>query len=436
MDIDGNKLIGTLHRSGFEAYYVGGCVRDFIMKKIPEDYDICTGAPPEMIRQLFENDHKTELTGFTHGTVTVFCGGKKFEITAFRKESEYSDGRHPDNVTFDATLEDDLKRRDFTINAMAMDIDGNIFDPFSGIEDIENRKVRCVGDPTERFSEDALRIMRCLRFSSQLGFGIDSETACAVHKMRENLELISKDRVRDELVKLVCGKNCADILLGYSDVISVVIPEIIPCIGFDQRTPYHKYDVWEHIVHSVAAAPDDPPLLRVTMLLHDIGKPEMFTLDANGRGHFKNHALKSCELADRILKRLNFDKKTIHDVERLILHHSDKINDDRKIKKLISEIGEDLFFRLIEIKKADNSAKNPFVLDELKDLENIADSARRMINDGEVMHLSQLAVNGNDLKKLGFSGAGIGKVLEDILDHIIDGDLKNDRDEITAFLKK
>lgn len=422
-------ILKKLERSGFEAYPVGGCVRDMLMGRVPADYDITTNALPSQIMEVFSDD-KVIPTGIKHGTVTVLVNGMSFEVTTFRIDGEYSDSRRPDTVRFTDDLKDDLSRRDFTVNAIAMDSSGNIFDPYDGRNDIENRIIRCVGNPEERFSEDALRILRSLRFSSVLGFEIGEKTAAAAVSQKENLKKISSERISAELVKLLCGVNSVDVMLKFRDIIGQIIPELIPCFDFDQHSLYHKYNVYEHTVRAVNAIPSGiggENTLRLAMLLHDVGKPDMFTLDENGFGHFKGHAKASADKARIILKRLKFDNKTIDTVCEIISRHSDKIESEKQIKRIMNKIGLDGFLMLIEAKKADNSAKHKFVLEENAEFDRFAEIARRIAVEKSCISLADMAVNGSDLIALGFKGKETGVCLNALLELIIDEILPNDR---------
>lgn len=422
-------ILKKLEGSGFEAYPVGGCVRDMLMGRVPADYDITTNALPSQIMEVFSDD-KVIPTGIKHGTVTVLVNGMPFEVTTFRIDGEYSDSRRPDTVSFTDNLKDDLSRRDFTVNAIAMDSSGTIFDPFDGRNDIENRIIRCVGNPEERFSEDALRILRSLRFSSVLGFEIGEKTAAAAVSQKENLKNISSERISAELVKLLCGVNSVNVMLKFRDIIGQIIPELIPCFDFDQHSRYHKYNVYEHTVRAVNAIPsgiEGENTLRLAMLLHDVGKPDMFTLDENGFGHFKGHAKASADKARLILKRLKFDNKTIDTVCGIISRHSDKIESEKQIKRIMNKIGLDGFLMLIEAKKADNSAKNEFVLAENAEFDRFAEIARRIEAEKSCISLADMAVNGSDLIAIGFKGKEIGVCLNALLELVVDEILPNDR---------
>ncbi len=437
-------ILRKLEKSGFEAYIVGGCVRDMIMGREVHDFDITTNALPQQIIDVFA-DEKTIPTGIKHGTVTVMHENEPFEVTTFRIDGKYSDFRRPDSVEFTSSLRDDCARRDFTMNSLAMDCNGNIYDFFGGIQDIDKHIIRCVGEPEQRFTEDALRILRAVRFSSVLGFDIEKNTAEYAMKLRKNLVFVSAERIRSELVKLICGKNCVDVMLNYREIIGQIIPEMNVCFDFCQHSPYHKYSVYEHIVHAVDNAPPDNELLRTALLFHDIGKPQTFRLDKNGRGHFKGHAGVSAGIAREVMRRLKFDNRTIDTACILIAMHGDKFDfggDDREsmpvneIKHIISKIGAENFFLLLELKKADNSAKNDFVLGENNELDRIADTAEKLIGENCCMSLAQLEINGNDLKSAGLKGRAIGECLNSLLDKVMDGELANNHDELIEYAKE
>lgn len=428
------EILNVLEKAGFEAYLVGGCVRDTLMKRPFHDTDITTNALPEQITDTFKN-YKTIPTGIKHGTVTVISGGVPYEITTYRIDGKYSDSRRPDSVEFTANLYEDLARRDFTINAIAMNSHGEISDPFGGAEDIKKQVIRCVGSPEKRFSEDALRIMRAVRFSAQLGFEIEHETAEAIHSMKNRLKNISKERIREELDKLICGKNCFNVLMEYSDVITTIIPEFEKCIGFEQHSPYHKYTVWEHIIRAVNLAPHDNVKMRRSLLFHDIAKPVCAKFDETGRGHFKKHAETGAEMTQEIMKRLRYDSESIAYSVTLISHHSDKIHTKTDVKKLMSFIGDKLFIELMEMKKCDNSAKNDFVLDENNTLDKRIEEARTIIENNECRSLHMLDMNGNDLIKAGLKGAEIGSALKELLNLVIEEKLPNEHDILLNYIE-
>jgi len=429
---DSEWILEKLEASGFKAYMVGGCVRDRLMGRQIHDTDITTDALPEQITAVFSGE-KVIPTGLKHGTVTVLLSGTPYEITTFRVDGSYTDSRRPDNVEFTSDIEADLSRRDFTMNAIAMDRRGNIVDPYGGADDIKAGVIRCVGEPERRFTEDALRILRAVRFASQLGFQINSYTEKAMLELRTRLDLISRERVRDEFDKLLCGRNSTEVLLRYREIIAQIIPEMRPCFGFEQHTPYHRYDVYSHIVHSIEAVPEDDLFLRRAMFFHDIGKPPMFTLDDNGTGHFKGHAPLSAEMSLDIMKRLRYDTHTIERTCRLIGMHSDKIKDEVQLKKKLSELGLEDFCKLMEFKKADNCAKNEFIQADNEIFDSYIGTARRLVRENACLSLRQLAVNGSDIAALGVSGKDIGQVLAKLLDLVIEGSLTNDRDTLLSY---
>ncbi|MBR6385554.1 MAG: HD domain-containing protein [Ruminococcus sp.] len=425
-------ILEKLKDSGFQAFLVGGCVRDRILGRAVHDYDITTDALPEQVIKAFEG-FKVIPTGIKHGTVTVLLNGEPFEITTFRIDGEYSDSRRPESVSFTRNLIDDLARRDFTVNAIAEDSDGNLHDPFNGLDDIKNKMIRCVGNPELRFGEDALRILRAVRFSSVLGFDIEENTARALTDLRHTLDNISRERIRDELDKLICGENLVPVMLQYREIIAQIIPEMRACFDFDQKSHFHMYDVYEHIVRTINAVPHDSLLLRRTMLFHDIGKPQKFTLDEKGEGHFKGHAPLSAEICRDIMKRLRYDNNSIEQTCLLVAHHSDKIHNDIQIKKLVSQIGEENFFLIMQIKRFDNYGKCPFVLKEFEEFERHENSLRKFIENNDCMHLSQLEINGRDLINIGFKGKAVGDMLNEILDMIIQGKLENKHDLLIKY---
>lgn len=437
MKIDDNcrEILDKLETAGFQAFYVGGCVRDTVMGRNISDIDVASDALPEQIISVFDGC-KVIPTGLKHGTVTVLSCGVPFEITTFRIDGDYSDSRHPDSVTFSRNIADDLARRDFTVNAMAMDKNGHIIDPFGGAKDIKNKIIRCVGNPVRRFSEDALRIMRTVRFASQLGFRVEKETAAAALSMKERLNDISRERIRTELDKLICGKNAVSVLLEYREIIGEIIPEMRQCFGFEQHSRYHRYDVYEHIVRSVGAVPEENLVLRRALLLHDIGKPCTFKVGEDGYGHFKGHAQAGEIMARDILRRLRYDNHTIDLTCMLIARHSDKIESERQIKRLISKIGIEAFVMLMEMKKADNSAKMDFVLKENELFDEYIRTAQRLEEENSCMKLSQLAVGGRDMLALGLSGTAVGDALHELLELVIDESLPNEKSSLINYIKK
>lgn len=434
-------ILKRLNSHGFSAYVVGGCVRDKILNREPQDWDISSSAMPEQVKEVFSDLGVIE-TGIKHGTVSVIINHNPYEVTTFRCDGEYKDNRRPDTVTFVSDISIDLSRRDFTINALACGCEDSneIIDLFGGIDDIKNGIIRCVGEPEKRFSEDALRILRALRFASVLGFNIDKKTSMAIHKQRALLKNISVERIMSEFKQLICGMDAVSIIREFRDVIEVFIPEVASMFGFSQNTPYHCYDVWEHTLHSIDNI--EPVVdLRFTMLFHDIGKPEVYSEEIleNGDtlGHFYAHAKYSEEIASKVLNRLKSDNQLLHDVKNLIRMHGDQIPLSKPaIKRKLNKIGIELFRKLLKVKRADILAQSPGLVDEriksLKDIESLLDE---IISEEECFNLKDLKINGRDLVELGFSGCEIGKTLKVILDAVVDGKIDNNKDEILEFIK-
>ena len=376
------------------------------------------------------------LNGLKHGTVGVIIDHTNFEVTSFRTEGSYSDNRHPDSVTFVNNVEDDLSRRDFTVNAIAYSPLEGIVDPFSGVKDIENKVIRCVGDAGKRFDEDALRILRAIRFASVLGFSIDEKTAEMIHEKKHLLKNISVERVRVEIEKTLMGENVFELLTEFEDVFFTVIPELEKTKNVPQNCPYHVYDVWEHIRRSVEYSKNDITV-RLTMLLHDVAKPLVKTTDANGVDHFKTHAVVGERIAEDILKRLKFDNKTVETVTQLVLHHDDRLylNTDN-ISRYIGRYGYGFLRLLDEVSRADIKAQNEEYLDRLLLCDDFIEKLDRCEKENLCVTLKQLAVNGNDLKALGFEGREIGQLLETMLDKVIAGELENNRKVLIDHVMK
>ena len=424
-----------LNQNGFEAFVVGGCVRDSIMGKIANDWDMTTSAEPSETLDVFK-DFRTIPTGIKHGTVTVLIDKQPLEITTYRIDGEYTDNRRPDSVKFTRDIENDLSRRDFTVNAMAYNENDGIVDLFGGVNDIENKMIRCVGDPDVRFNEDALRIMRAIRFSATLGFEIEEKTAESIRKNKHLLKNIAAERIRVELEKLLLGKDAEKILLEFSDVIFEIIPELKATYGLQQNCPYHIYNVWEHIVKSVAVS-EENKYIRLAMLLHDIGKPQMKTTDENGQDHFKGHAKISSDIAFEILKRLRYDNKTISTVTKLIFHHDDRLyNAPQNIKKHASKYGFEFLYMLDKVSRADILAQNPEITDRLSVCDEYIEELKKLEKENLCLKISDLSIDGNDLVSLGYKGKEIGETLEKILDKILKGELENSKEKILNYLNK
>ena len=422
------EVLEILTAAGHEAWCVGGCVRDTLLGRTPEDWDVTTSALPEETMALF--GRRALPTGLRHGTVTVRTAQGGVEVTTFRCDGTYHDHRRPDAVTFTRSLEEDLKRRDFTVNAMALGLDEAIRDPFCGRDDLAAGILRCVGEPDKRFDEDALRILRALRFSAVLGFAIEEKTAAGIHRNQGLLNDIAAERIQVELLKLLCGKNVLSVLRAYPDVIGVFWPEVLPMVGFDQRNHHHCYDVWEHTIHAVAAVPPEPEL-RCAALLHDIGKPATFTVDENGVGHFRGHAAVSEELADGMLRRLKCATDFRETVVRLVEWHDRDIpRTDKAVRRALGKLGERDLRRLIALKRADNLAQSPTYFGRQRELDKGEAILNRLLAEDACFSLKQLAVNGKDLTEMGLSGPIVGQVLNTLLNWVIDGDVPNEREAL------
>ena len=430
-----NVIIKSLEKSGFEAYIVGGCVRDCLLGRIPKDYDVCTSAEPEQVKAVF-SDMRIIETGIKHGTVTVMSDNKPVEVTTFRIDGDYEDHRKPENVTYTKSLEEDLSRRDFTINAMAYSDKCGIIDLYNGQKHLFTRKIRCVGEPEKRFSEDALRILRALRFSSELEFKLDKETESAVHRCKKLLNDISEERIQSELNGILMGENVSEVLMEYYDVIRVFIPEIAPCVHFNQQSRYHLYDVWEHTAMSVSQACKDLTV-RLAMLLHDIAKPQCFKLDDNGQGHFYEHEQKGAAMAEQILRRLKYPNETLSRVCTLIrYHYVTPVDDDRIIKRLLNIMGADAFHQLAEVQKADARSKQPFCMERIPLIDKVNIKAYEIESRGDCYSLKDLAINGNDLLELGVSGRQVGEVLNEVLQDVISEIVPNEKNALIERVKK
>lgn len=423
-----DTALRRLHDAGFEAYLVGGCVRDCLMGIPPHDFDITTSALPEQIQQVF-SDTRMILTGLKHGTVTVLIDALPLEITTYRLENRYSDHRHPDSVSFTHSLRSDLARRDFTVNAMAWDGSHEIIDFFGGKQDLSAGIIRCVGEPKRRFDEDALRILRAIRFSSTLGFLLDSESARAAHESSHLLQTVSAERIRDEFLKLLCGKNVRSVLCGHIEILGAVLPELLPMKGFEQHNHHHIYNVLEHTAAAVEAAPQDP-ILRLAALLHDIGKPSCFCLDENGVGHFYGHAKQSVEIAGPMLERLRLDSASQKQILELVRLHDRPIEETQPaVKRALNKLTPEGFFRLLALKRADNLAQSPAYRDRLQRCDRLEQIAQTILEQAQCFSLRDLAVNGSDLIALGIPpGPALGAVLDRLLDAVISDALPNSRE--------
>ena len=424
--------LDALHNAGHEAYLVGGCVRDTLLVKTPFDYDITTSALPEETKAALA-DYRVVETGIEHGTVTAVIDGHPIEITTYRADGKYTDHRRPDKVNFTRKLSHDLCRRDFTVNAMAWDGEA-VVDLFGGREDLEKRIIRAVGDPEKRFEEDALRILRALRFASKLGFEIEIETERAIFKKYHLLSYVSAERIYSELCGILLGDNVFDVLMKYKDVICHVIPELSSAVGCHQLTPYHIYDVYEHTARVVSAS-EKNKALRLAALLHDVAKPYVKTVDENGRGHFKGHAPRGAEMAEKILRRLRAESAVIRTVCDLIKHHDERPTASRRdVLRYMARCADCDLDMLLSLRRADNSAKNPDHKGEGDDLDSFEAVYRDLISEGAPYKVSQLDVSGEDIMALGVRGKDIGDILKYLLKCTSEG-LENEKTALISAAK-
>lgn len=429
-----NRIITSLQNAGFEAYAVGGCVRDSILGREPGDWDITTSAMPEETKALFE---KTVDTGIEHGTVTVLLEREGFEVTTYRIDGKYEDSRHPKEVTFTRSLKEDLLRRDFTINAMAYNEKNGLVDIFGGLRDLKERKIRCVGDAKARFSEDALRILRGIRFAAQLGFSIDEETKAGMEKLAPTLKNISAERIQTELVKMLISRRPELIREAYElGITARFLPEFDRLMETAQETPHHMYTVGEHTIHAIGNVRPDK-VLRLTMLLHDMGKPAYKTVDEDGRAHFKKHALESEVIAGRILRRLKFDNDTIHKVTRLVRYHDYRMPSTAKdVRRAMNKIGEDIFSYYMEVRRGDVLAQSMYQREEkIQNLDEIERLYQETIEKGQCVSLKELSVTGRDLIEAGMApGKEIGVKLNELLLLVIEEPELNTKEKLLEYL--
>ena len=417
-----DRCVRALENAGYPCYAVGGCVRDACLGLIPHDYDLCTAALPETIRELF-SDHPLVLAGEKHGTVGVITEDGVIEITTFRTEGGYQDSRHPEWVRFVDRIEDDLARRDFTVNAMAYSPTRGFADPFGGQKDLNDHILRAVGDPYTRFQEDALRILRGVRFAVRFGLRVEKNTMEAMVKTAPLMENLARERVFDELCKLIPLVTTADII-HFAPILTQVLPELAPMVGFLQHTPHHAYDVFTHTAHVVGTVSADLTL-RWAALLHDIGKVPTFTLDENERGHFLGHAKVSAQMADSVLLRLKAPTALRQRVVFLIEKHMTPLEPDKKLlRRRLSQYGEAPLQQLLQLQKADFYGKG---VQEEYPFDVIEALLEEILSENACLTLRDLAVNGNDLMKLGFSGKAIGKTLQKLLEQVLDETLPNEK---------
>ncbi len=423
-------IIDTLQAHGFEAYAVGGCIRDSILGRVPNDWDITTSATPLETKAIFP---KTFDTGIQHGTITVLLDKEGFEVTTYRVDGKYEDSRHPKEVTFTRSLKEDLLRRDFTINAMAYNDSEGLVDIFGGVSDLQNKVICCVGNAEARFGEDALRILRAVRFAAQLGFEIEEETQKGIRNLAPTLANISAERIQVELIKMLISQNPELIETAWSlGITKVILPEFDAMMETTQENPHHKYNVGKHTVETLKRVRADK-VLRLSMLLHDVGKPKMKTIDENGVAHFKKHDIEGAEMAKAILKRLKFDNDTLNKVVKLVQYHDSRIPADSKaVRKLMNKIGEELFPYYLEVCKADILAQSAYMQSEkMQNIEEITKRYQEILEKGECVSLKNLAVDGRDLIAAGIKpGKKMGELLNALLEVVIDDPSYNTKEKL------
>ena len=422
ISVGARAILQTLMDGGYEACLVGGCVRDLLRGAVPHDWDICTSARPEETAACFAHRRVLE-TGMKHGTVTVLEDGEPYEITTYRTEGPYSDSRRPDYVTFVSSLEADLARRDFTMNAIALKLDGSLQDPFGGTEDIKYGVIRCVGDPACRFQEDGLRIMRALRFGASFGYKIEEKTAQAIRAYQKVLRHVAVERIQVELCKLLTGRWAGAILRHYPDVLCQFWPQLRPLVELEQNNPWHCWGGWEHTILP----------LRLAVLLHDIGKPGCKSTDETGVDHFYGHAEAGAELADGMLRTLKFDNKTRERVVILVKRHDLPLS-EYSIRRWLGRLGAETFFQLLEVKRADSLGQNSsMVKDWLAELDEIKAKAEEILAQQECLSLRGLEVNGKDVLEAGIApGPEVGQVLNGLLEQVLSGAVPNEREALLA----
>ena len=426
-------VLARLEGRGHRAVLVGGCVRDSLLGIAPHDYDAATDALPEQIKAACADLPCLDV-GIQHGTVTVLSDSLPVETTTFRRESTYSDHRRPDRVEFTRVLEEDLSRRDFTVNAMAWETSG-IVDPFGGQADLNAKLIRCVGRPERRFEEDALRILRGLRLAAQLDFTIHPDTAAAIHRRCGDLRHVSAELISAEFLRLLCSPGAKRVLLEFPDAAGCIIPELAPCVGFDQKNFHHRYDVYTHSVLALDAIPP-VPALRLAALLHDVGKPDTFSLDDDGVGHFYGHSAVSTTLADTALRRLRVSNDLREQTLTLISRHDLPVLPERKwVGRWLSRLGRDTFFALLALKEGDRAACADPTSPSPDPIAAAREMAQTLLDERACLSLSDLAVNGRDCMAAGLSGRDIGDALRRLLDAVAEGRLENDRDILLAELK-
>ena len=424
--------LNKLKEHNIDGYVVGGAVRDIIMGKTPSDYDITTSSSPEQNLKIF-SDYKTFETGIRYGTITVIIENLPIEITTFRTDGEYKNNRKPEDVKFSENIEEDLSRRDFTINALAYSPSKGLVDLYDGRCDIEKKVIRAIGNPNERFKEDALRILRALRFSSRLGFEIEEKTKKAIFENKNLLKNIAKERLREEFNGILMGKHAIKVLSDFRDIIAVFIPEISPCFDFDQKSKYHINDVYTHILKALENAPDDLTV-RLSVYFHDIAKPHAYTTDKYGFRHYKEHPDMGAEIARSILKNLKYDNKTIKDVTTLIKYHDTIISPDKKdVKRFLHLIGKELLDKLFAVKFSDCKGKPNNGGQRYEDAKNAESIMKEILMSGECFSLKMLNLNGDDLIQKKIPPHFIGEILNSCLNEVIQENIPNEKSALLKY---
>lgn len=428
------RALEQLEQAGYQAFLVGGAVRDLVRGCPAKDWDIATSALPGQVQRVFQQYHQIE-TGLKHGTVTVVLDDTPLEITTYRVDGGYSDHRRPDAVRFTGSLREDLERRDFTMNALAYHPRVGLVDPAGGREDIARGVIRCVGEPQRRFQEDALRMLRALRFASAFEMKIEEDTAAAIHREKRLLRDIAAERVQGELTQMLCGAGVGALLRDFADVLAVPLPELAAMFGLDQKNPHHDRDVWGHTA-AVVCHILPTPTLRWAALLHDVGKPTCFTVGEDGVGHFYGHGEKSAALAETILKRLKFDNGSRERIQRLIRAHDQPLAPERRqVRRLLNRHGPDAVRELIELHRADTLGQSALCRPRLDELEKVRELVEELLREDACFSLKDLAINGRDMIALGKQGPEIGQALRECLNAVLDEQVPNDHQALLQLLQ-
>lgn len=430
-----SEILERLEKSGFAAYIVGGCVRDSLMGTEPHDYDVTTSALPKETERVFADCRVVE-TGIKHGTVTVLYKGMSIEITTFRLDGNYSDGRHPDTVSFTDKIEEDLSRRDFTMNGLAYSPKRGLVDPFGGEKDIKSGIIRCIGNPDKRFDEDALRILRALRFSSVLGFEIEKNTSDSIRRKKNDLRNVSAERIFSEIKKLLCGDRAKDVLLEYPEIFSLIFPPLAEQMGYNQHSRFHNSTLYEHTARAVGAA-EKETALRLAMLFHDMGKPSRRSTDENGEGHFYGHAEESARIADLQLRALKCDNATREQVCEIVRYHDIPIELSRKyMRRQLAKHGLETLRYIFLAHIADDSAKVPEALERIPKWREAIEMAEEIAEERPCLSLSALAISGNDLRQFEEPSPKYGRVLNELLKQVVEGVIPNEREILLEKAKE